>query len=1146
VRRAKGDANEVEAGESRAEDKVMRVWFFRVGHERTRALCSRLGAIFVLVLALIGLSGASASAVTSAPAWQVTDMAAPTVLTPAVGQIVHYDALAQNVGGAPSTEPVTVSISIPAGLKILHTIGEPEGGECLTTTNKVSCTDSSSVVPGGFVLANVELEVAGPVASVASTALVSGGGAAATASDQAHMRLSRSPGEHAPAGIAELRFDATGPAGEPVTRAGGHPDLLTTSLLLNNVLTESTNNVEYPVEAVKDLVFYLPVGLLGDVAAAKSCPAYDISHNNVTVCSASSRVGTIIPMVLGAVFVNDNNDPTWGHPIESVTPEKGFAAEFEFEDDNFLFTLYANVVWHDGRYVTEIVMPGLEADPGLVGFVASFFGNLEEHYLVQAEETKEISVYDGAFLTDPSDCGSGPQEREMSLEVHSWEGSEPPLSTSVPGFTAPEGCSELPFSSSLTAAPDGRVNGDTTAADEPSGYKLGVEVAQAASGALGVDTPPFRALDLTLPEGTSLAPGAANGLTACAAKGSEGINFPSGTGIPGAPGTQTGEGEEDGPDGLPLPVAGDCPSSSQVGVVRATTPLIDEQLEGHLYLAEPECGNTAHPDPCTPQDAADGSLYRLYLELEMPQRGVVIKLAGKALVNPATGRITSVFEGIPQFPVSNLTIETSGGPRASLANPQQCGTATTTDAVTPWSAPWTPTSSSSSSFEVTGCGSPSPFAPAFTAGTTMPLAGAYSPFTLALRREDREQNISAISSTLPAGLLAAVKNIAQCPEPQASEGACPASSQVGTTTVGVGSGPAPLYQSGQVYFTGPYGGASFGLSVVVPAVAGPFNLGDVIVRVALYINSSTTQVTAISSPFPQMIDGVPLRIRTVDVTLNDPAFTFNATNCSSLSITGAVSSTQGATAGLSSPYQAGGCADLPFKPVFSASTDAKASRAGGASLDVKIASKGGPQAGGGEANIRSVKVDLPRQLPSRLSTLQKACTEGQFAADPAGCPKESDVGTATATTPLLAHPLAGPAYLVSHGGKAYPDLEIILQGEGVVLVLDGNTDIKKDITSSTFNAVPDAPISSFELKLPTGKFSVLTASLPEKAKYDFCGQSLSMPTEITGQNGAVIKETTKIAVTGCPKAKQAVKKKKRTAKKTSKASDAHGNGRKRS
>jgi hypothetical protein len=261
----------------------------------------------------------------------------------------------------------------------------------------------------------------------------------------------------------------------------------------------------------------------------------------------------------------------------------------------------------------------------------------------------------------------------------------------------------------------------------------------------------------------------------------------------------------------------------------------------------------------------------------------------------------------------------------------------------------------------------------------------------------------------------------------------------------------------------------------------------------------------------------------VNVIVDRPGFIFNPTNCEPLKVAGTLASTQGAAASVSSPFEAANCAALPFKPRFTIATAGKASKADGVSLDVRVSSKGGPQPGGGEANIRSVKVDLPKQLPSRLTTLQKACLAKVFEADPADCPKESDVGTATASTPVLAHPLSGPAFLVSHGGAAFPDLEIVLQGEGIQLILDGSTSIKKGVTSSTFRTVPDAPVSSFELKLPAGRYSVLGANLPAKANFSLCGQSLVAPTAITGQNGAVINQNTKLAVNGCLTARRARK-----------------------
>ena len=332
-----------------------------------------------------------------------------------------------------------------------------------------------------------------------------------------------------------------------------------------------------------------------------------------------------------------------------------------------------------------------------------------------------------------------------------------------------------------------------------------------------------------------------------------------------------------------------------------------------------------------------------------------------------------------------------------------------------------------------------------------------------------------------------------------------------------------------MYFTGPYNGAPFGLSVVVPAVAGPFNLGNVIVRVALSIDPHSAQVTATSSPFPPILDGVPLRIRTVNVTLNNPAFTFNPTNCAQKAITGTVTSTQGGSVGVSSPFAAAGCKGLPFKPSLSASTKAKTSKANGASLTIKVGSAAG------QANMEKLTFGVPQTAASRLTTLQKACTEGQFNANPAGCPSGSVIGTATARTPVLAHALTGPIYLVSHGGAAFPDAVVILQGEGVLLYLDGNTNIKKGITTSTFNSIPDAPISVFEATLPQGPHSAFATDIPAKAKGDLCGQSLTLPATIMGQNAVQVTQNTKIGVSGCPKSKK-TKKKKRTIKHKKKGS----------
>ncbi|HYM54356.1 MAG TPA: hypothetical protein VES97_03270, partial [Solirubrobacteraceae bacterium] len=394
------------------------------------------------------------------------------------------------------------------------------------------------------------------------------------------------------------------------------------------------------------------------------------------------------------------------------------------------------------------------------------------------------------------------------------------------------------------------------------------------------------------------------------------------------------------------------------------------------------------------------------------------------------------------------------------------------------------------------------------AGTTSPLAGGFSPFTLTVSRADGQQYLSTIGAQLPPGLSDVLKSVPLCPEPQASSGGCPQASEIGTATVAAGAGALPLHLSGPVYLTGPYGGAPFGLAIVVHAIAGPFDLGTEVVRTSIAVDPTDAHLTILSSRLPTILAGVPLRLRTVNVTITRQDFMLNPTDCDPLALKGAISSTDGSVESVSYPFQVGGCAGLPFAPKISVLTRGRTSRANGAYLHLKITS------GPGQTNIGKVKVRLPKQLPSRLTTLQKACPAGVFEANPASCPAGALVGTGTAATPLLKNPLAGPAYLVSHGGAAFPDLVIVLQGEGITLDLDGKTNISEGVTSSTFASLPDTPISTFDLVLSAGPHSLLAANT------NLCKARLAMPAALVGQDGAVVRRTAKVAVTGCAKAKK--------------------------
>jgi hypothetical protein len=398
-------------------------------------------------------------------------------------------------------------------------------------------------------------------------------------------------------------------------------------------------------------------------------------------------------------------------------------------------------------------------------------------------------------------------------------------------------------------------------------------------------------------------------------------------------------------------------------------------------------------------------------------------------------------------------------------------------------------------------------------------------------RSDQDQGLGGVTVQTPPGLLGVLKSVPLCGEPQAAQGACGQESLIGHTTVTAGPGSDPVSVSGQVFLTGPYAGKPFGLSIVVPAAVGPFNLGTVVVRAGIAVDPHTAALTVSSSPLPTILQNVPLQVRQVNVTIDRAGFTFNPTDCEPLAVNATITSTEGASAQVASRFQAANCAALPFHPMFSAGSLAKTSRQEGAALDVKVAYPSGAQ-----ANIHSVAVTLPKQLPARLSTIQQACPEATFNANPAGCDAGSLIGTGTAQTPIFNNPITGPAYLVSHGGAAFPDVDLVLQAEGVTVLLVGHVSITKSgITSATFGEVPDAPISAFELSLPEGPHSGLSAV------GSLCTEPLTMPTTITGQNGAQIVQQTRIKVTGCTTTKKKKHKAKKKHHKTKKHRAKKGN-----
>jgi hypothetical protein len=885
-------------------------------------------------------------------------------------------------------------------------------------------------------------------------------------------------------------------------QAGGHPWALaikirfaTETLLLQN--GSKPESFEVPTRDIKDLVLGLPDGLTLNPNPIQFPRCSLLRLFSGTPCPADTQVGVVKVHYLGATSFN---------PLYSVTPEKGQSAEFGLEAG---FGIHTVATGHVVRKGDSYGLVGI--DSGIpeaeITEIEPIFWGVPADPSHDARRGAPSRALPAAFVTMPANCSLSGVAATVSAD--SWE--EPGRFVSAPPAVLPSmtGCDRLGFNPGIETLPD------TPLADAPVGLGVNVLVPQIESPTAPV-TPQLRNSVVTLPQGVSISPAIVDGIEACEESGPQGINF---------------EGplsEEIGVSGESQLAPGRCPNASIIGTAKAFSPLLAAPVEGHVYLAKPHCGGGQRP--CTEQDAADGELYQIYLELggtgELANTGVNLKVRGKVEADPATGQLTTVFENTPQLPFSKLEVDLNGGPRSALDNPPACGLARTTTDFTPWSAPitvegvtiaGTPDGTPSSTYEVVGCESPSPFKPSMLAGTVTPMAGQYSAFTVSLARKDREQYFRGIQLRTPPGLLGVLANVPLCGASDAESGACPLASKIGTARVASGAGSHPFEIEGSVYLTGPYEGAPFGLSVVTHAVAGPFDLGLVVVRLRVQIDpkSSTLIVSTDESgphAIPQVLFGVPLRLQRISVNIDRSKFMFNPTNCRPQRITADISGSQQARASIDRPFAVAGCKRLVFKPSFSASTSARTSRSKGASLDVKLAYPSGSL--GKAANVARVKVSLPKQLPSRLTTLQKACPAAVFDRNPAECPPAAVVGIVRAHTPLLALELMGPVYFVSHGGEAFPSLIIVLEGEGVRVDLTGTTFINKaGITSSTFKTLPDVPVGSFELYLPQGKYSALAAN----GNLCKAQSKLRMPTEMVAQNGLVLHRNTLISVTGCSK-----------------------------
>ena len=1080
--------------------------------------------------------------------------------------------IASNLGDAPldaTTRPVVLADTLPPGLRAVSIEGdnaEKPGSE----RGPISCDLAALACEFGGVLPPFwdEEVVIGVDVEHASTkpneARVSGGTgpenedvSGVTASHEVHV------GDPAAFGLENYELIPEEENGVRDAQAGSHPFQLTTAFALNQALAdpfraelvapfEATGLLPQPVAMPKDFHFRWPPGLIGNATALPQCPVADFTSD--TLCPPATAVGVATNDIIVSIVTGAPTLQRAVSPVFNLVPEAGEPARFAFHVGGL--SVYVDPSVRTGSdYGVTVSVNNITQAAQLVNSHVTVWGvpGDKRHDISRGQACLEVANGSTSavcnppeepepqpFLTMPSSC-TGPLLSR--LEADSWVEPQPvghEISLASAPMPAMDGCNRLPFSPSI------QVKADSTSASSPSGLTVDVHVPQAESlNPTGLAEADPRTITVALPPGVQVNPAGGDGLAACPeAESAGGVGF---TGFH-QPELQAAGSVATFTEALPEPLQPGlnfCPDASKIGTAEIVTPLlpVDQHLKGSVYLA------TQNANPF-------GSLIAMYIVASDPGSGIIVKLAGQVqlcksageqiagISCAAPGQLITTVENSPQAPFQDAILSFFGGERAPLATPARCGAYTTNASFTPWSAePGEAPRQASDTFNITSgpnggpCpGATLPFTPSLTGGTTSTAAAAFSPLSTTIARQDGNQNMQSVQLHMAPGMSGILTGVPLCPEAQANEGTCGAGSEIGETTVSAGVGSDPVsVTGGRVYLTEKYAGAPFGLSIVNPVKAGPFDLEHdtsnpanqppcdcVVVRAKIEIDPLTAALTITTDPsgphaIPRLIDGIPVQIQKVNVLITRPGFIFNPTNCNPMAITGTITGDEGATSPVSVPFQAHDCATLKFAPKFQVSTTGKSSRAKGASLTVKLSYPAGAQ--GTEANIARVKVELPRQLPSQLKTLQKACLAAVFEANPAGCPAESIVGHATVHTPLLPVPLTGPAYFVSHGGEAFPDLTLVLQGYGVTVDLVGSTFISKaGVTSSTFKATPDVPFNAFELTLPQGKYAALTTYNHGAAGGSLCGQSLTMPTEFRAQNGAEIHQSTPITVTGCPAA----------------------------
>jgi hypothetical protein len=853
----------------------------------------------------------------------------------------------------------------------------------------------------------------------------------------------------------------TDAAGNPERQAGSHPDV-TVSFRVET--DKSTPVIDWLGEDIYQVaeVFHrvkvdMPVGLVGNPQAAEACPVAKLTglvQGNAANCPASSQVGTAAVQAVAASVPVFNVDPPAGYPAMFAFNAYGVVVKMfpSVRGGDFGISLDTGQSASSQDYLSgaDVTIWGVPADP--IHDAKRFGPHPGSPFPLPPSQSTSARR---PFLTLPTACSASPLV--TTEHVDGWDSIgvfDTKSFTSDTGgrpFTM-TGCDRLAFDPSID------VKSTSRQADAPTGLEVTLNVPQ-SSLPDGLATAHVKDVSVALPVGTSISPAAAAGLEACTDQ-------------------QVGLGL-DGPDG--------CPRASKIGTVTVDTPLLAKPLTGSVFTASQES-----------DDPQSGKMFRLFIVAEGP--GVRLKLEGGVKADPATGQLTTTFVNNPQLPFSALHLNLDGGPNAVLATAPACGTKTTDATISSWSGKSVALQSGMPVDCRAGLGG---FAPTFAAGAVGPVAGGSSPFTVGITKPDGDAAVNGLSMTMPTGLLARLKGNLN--------------TQVGTVTAFAGPGSTPFALPGRVFLEGQYGDAPFSLRVVVPAKAGPFDLGEVVVRQKIYVDPIDAHVTVVSDPIPTIVKGVPVRLQRLDVNVDKPGFMINPTSCAAKTISATLSSAAGQSVPVTNRFQVGDCASLDLEPKLALSLSGKGQTVDGKHPAV-TATLTQPA---GQANLKKVRVALPLSLALDPDNANGLCEFVDGSKVTPTCPANSIVGTATATTPILDEPLSGPVYFVKNVRKdaksgrdikTLPKLVIPLVGQnGVKLTLTGTSDVEDDQLVTTFDNIPDAPVSDFKLNIIGGKGGILTVS-----DADICKASQIAGQEIVGQNNKPADADVVIQTPSCP------------------------------